>query len=219
MKQCKCCGSRVNDIAMYCPSCGATNFASPNGDNTYGASIQREQSKIKEKNRKSSSKQNIPLGIIGAVIGLAIVSFAWCLLGRMGYYIRFQSVLFVYIPWAMYSFFAKRHNLVATVIICSAALLLIYPLERITNVYNVQEEYSSRYDKEVDFEEASDLYEYHFKNQTDYRVDVIVKLVISYGVAILSVYCLVVSTVKKEGKENGSAITNDAAIYANQGGI
>ena len=119
----------------------------------------------------------------------------------------------------MYASFAKRHNLVATVIICSATLLLIYPLERITNIYNVQEEYSSRYDKEVDFEEASDLYEYHFKNQTDYRVDVIVKLVISYGIAILSVYGIVVNTVKKEGKENGPAITNDAAIYANQGGI
>lgn len=162
MKQCKCCGSRVNDIAMYCPSCGATNFVSPNGDNTYGASIQMEQRKIKE-NKEKYSKQNIPLGIIGAILGLAIVSFAWYFLGRMGYYIRFQSVLFVSIPCAMYTSFAKRHNLVATVIICSATLLLIYPLERITNIYNVQEEYSSSYDKEVDFEEASDLYEYHFK--------------------------------------------------------
>lgn len=222
MKQCKCCGSRVNDIAMYCPSCGATNFASPYGDNTYGTSVKIEKEPINnviETPKKANSKQNIPLGVFGALLGFIIVSAAWCLLGKMGLYIRFQGVFFVLIPCAMYTGFSKRSNLVATVLICSAALLLLYPLERFTNICNVQKEYATEYDKEVDFDEASDLFEFHFKNQSDYKFDVIMKLVISYLCAILSVISYVAYTVKKEGIENGTAFTNDATIYANQGRI
>lgn len=224
MKQCKCCGYKTGNTAVYCPSCGATVFSGYNeGDSTYSDALKKEihlNQQINYYGTNSGSaadniqasdrmgvkqakprKQNVFLGILGAIIGFIITIFIWILLDKMGIYMYIQGIFMIFIPCGLYELFAGKPKLVATVLICSIALIFLYYLEKGTNILNLQEQYESYYGEEVDFKEASDLYEYHLKNQKDYKREIIFKYGINYVGSVLGVYAYIVNTVKKEGKK------------------
>lgn len=221
MKYCEFCGNMVNENAGVCMSCGATLTeasmtderrtyssngvgAGDMGGNSYnygnnqynnGASQYNYGNNQYNATPSQSANANIPLGIVGAVIGLAAGALLWYFMTSIEINLYINGAVLVALPCILFNVFSKSDNFIAVIAISVIGIVCVYPcvyhsaIVEYKSEYNEElESYAGIYDVDEfyldDFSDAKEVF-YHAIEEYNDEAEMIKRYVIGMISAII----------------------------------
>jgi len=125
MKNCCYCGEIINDTAEKCPVC-YKEFTDEDM-NTMMQKRHEDELKANEKLIKSlNKKENVILGIIGALLGAAIGGVLWLFLARIGFIVGLAGCAIIYCATTIYRLMAGGLSRLGILICVIASIIMIY---------------------------------------------------------------------------------------------
>ena len=92
-------------------------------ENDYRATLgQLEQSK----QQIADTRENVPLGTVGAIIGALLGGVLWVVIGRIGYYAWFAGFLAIFAAFYGYRMLGKRVSRQGSIIVYAVSIIVIF---------------------------------------------------------------------------------------------
>lgn len=142
---CHHCGNALRDDAQFCPNCGTPVYSpqAPRSEATETPAPPREV------------QENMPLGILGAVMGAVLGGVIMILFDQLEIYSAFVGFVLAICTLRGYEYLGRKRSTAGTVICVVLMLAAVYIANTVTWVLVILESYA---DFNLDFRESLELF-------------------------------------------------------------